>query len=92
VADALRAELAKPVSDGKLFHAKFNVGDHVWYMKDNKPTEVVVSAIEVFFVNTDQDRITYNAKNVTNSVSWLDHTNLREEWLFRSKAELLESL
>jgi len=94
--EALRATLAEPAvepaSNGKLFHAKFNVGEHVWYMKDNKPTEVVISAIEVFFVNTNQDRITYNAKNVTNSVSWLDHTNLQESWLFRSKAELLESL
>ena len=84
--------LAQPESNGKLFHAKFNVGDHVWYMKDNKPTEVVVSAIEVFFVNTNQDKITYAAKNVTNSISWLDHPNLQESRLFRSKAELLESL
>ena len=61
-------------------------------MKDSKPTEVVISAIEVFFVNTNQDRITYNAKNVTNSVSWLDHTKLQETLLFRSKVELMESL
>ena len=86
---------AAPVQEpegGKRFHAKFNVGDRVWYMKDNKPTEVVISAIEIFFVNTNQDRITYDAKNVTNSVSWLDNTKLQEACLFKSKAELLESL
>lgn len=74
------------------FETKFNVGDHAWYMKDNKPTEIIVSAIEVFYVNTNQDRITYNAKNVANSVSWLDHTKLREVALFESKSALLNSL
>jgi hypothetical protein len=77
---------------GKQFQAKFNIEDRVWYMKNNKPTEVVISAIEVFYANTNQDCITYNAKNVVNSVSWLDHQNLQEAWLFKSKIELLESL
>lgn len=77
---------------GKVFHAKFNIGEHVWLMKNNKPIEVVISAIEVFYVNTNQDRITYNAKDVVNSVSWLDHTKLQETLLFRSKVELLEAL
>jgi hypothetical protein len=86
--------LAQPEQEhkGKQFQAKFNIEDRVWYMKNNKPTEVVISAIEIFYVNTNQDRITYNAKNVDHSVSWLDHTNLRESWLFKSKTELLESL
>jgi hypothetical protein len=83
---------AQPVPEGKQFQAKFNIEDRVWYMKNNKPTEVVISAIEVFFVNTNQDQITYNAKNVNHSVSWLDHTKLQEAWLFKSKTELLESL
>lgn len=74
------------------FETKFNIGDHAWYMKSNKPVEVVISAIEIFYVNTNQDFIKYNAKNVTNSVSWLDHTNLHENTLFKSKRELLESL
>lgn len=74
------------------FETKFNVDDHAWFMKDNKPVEVIISAIEIFFVNTNQDRIKYNAKNVTHSVSWLDHSNLFENMLFRTKQELLESL
>lgn len=94
---ALRAVLAEPApvqepEDGKRFHAKFNVGDRVWYMKNNRPTEVVISAIEIFFVNTDQDRITYNAENAVNPVSWLDNTKLQEANLFKSKTDLLESL
>lgn len=45
------------------FETSFNIGDHAWCMKENKPVEVVISAIEIFFVNTNQDRIKYNAKN-----------------------------
>jgi hypothetical protein len=74
------------------FETKFNIDDRAWYMKNNSPVEVVISAIEIFFVNTNQDVIKYNAKNITNSASWLDHTNLHENKLFKSKTELLESL
>lgn len=74
------------------FNTKFNLGDHVWYIKDNKLVEVTISAIEIFFVGTNQDRIKYNAKNISDSVSWLDHQNLFENMLFRSKEELLKSL
>lgn len=74
------------------FETKFNVNDRAWYMKDNKPTEVIISAIYVFFVNTNQYHIKYNAKNVLHSVSWLDHTNLMENVLFKSKTELMSAL
>ena len=74
------------------FETKFNLGDRAWYMKANKPTEVVISAIEVFYVGTNQSSITYNAENIANSVSWLDHTKLHESCVFASKAALLESL
>jgi len=74
------------------FETKFNLDDHAWCMKDNKPTEVIISAIEIFFVNTNQDQMKYNAKNVPHSISWLDHTNLFESMLFKSKDELLKSL
>ena len=74
------------------FKTVFNVKDTAWYMKNNKPTEVIISAIEIFYVNTNQDRIKYSAKDVTGSVSWLDHTNLLESMLFRTKADLLSSL
>lgn len=75
-----------------IFETKFNVKDSAWYMKDNKPVEVIISAIEIFYVNTNQDKIKYNARDVIGSVSWLDHTNLFENKLFKSQNELLESL
>lgn len=74
------------------FETKFNLNDLAWYMKNNKPTEVVISAIEIFYVGKNQDHIKYNARNVKNSVSWLDHQNLYENKLFKSKGDLLNSL
>ena len=75
-----------------IFKTKFNVRDRAWFMENNKPSEVEISAIEIFFVDTNQDRITYNAKKVIGSVSWLDYTKLNESSLFKSKKELLASL
>jgi len=75
-----------------IIETKFNVDEISWFMKDNKPIEVIISAIQVFRVNTNQDHIKYNAKDVTNSVSWLDHQNLLEGRLFKSKSALLSSL
>ncbi len=74
------------------FETEFNTGDKAWYMKNNKPTKVIISAIEIFYVNTNQDHIKYNAKDVINPVTWLDHTNLFERILFKTKRGLLKSL
>ena len=74
------------------FETKFNVGESAWYMKNNSPVEVIISAIEIFYVNTNQDRIKYNATNVRHPVGWLDHTNLFEDMIFKTKGELLKSL
>lgn len=71
---------------------EFNLEEKVWYMKNNKPTEVIISAIEIFYVNTDQDQIKYNAKDVISPKTWLDHTNLFESILFKTKEDLLKSL
>jgi len=71
---------------------KFNLKDSVWFMKNNKPINVIISAIHVFVVGTNQDHIKYNGKDVINPVSWLDHSNLFEDELFNSKESLLESL
>ena len=74
------------------FETEFNKNDRAWYMKDNKPTEVIISAIEIFYVGTNQDKIKYNGCNVKDSISWLDHTNLFEGMLFKTKGDLLKSL
>jgi hypothetical protein len=61
-------------------------------MKDNKPVAVIISAIEIFEVGTNQSYIKYNATDVLSPVTWLDHTNLYENILYPSKEMLLESL
>jgi len=74
------------------FETKFNLNDNAWYMKDNKPTEVIISAINIFYVNTNQDKISYSARDVVNPETWIDHQHLFEHKLFKSKNGLLESL
>lgn len=74
------------------FKTKFNKGDHAWFMKNNKPTEIIISAIEIFYVGTNQDLITYNGKDLINPVSWIDHSKISEGCLYPSKDELLKSL
>lgn len=74
------------------FKTKFNKGEKVWYMKDNKPTEVKITAIEIFYVGTNQDHIKYSAEDCINPVTWIDHQHLHEWMIFNSKDELLKSL
>jgi len=71
---------------------KFNLKESAWYMKDNKPVQVHISAVETFHVGTNQDKIKYNGKDALNPKTWLDHTNLFEYMLFKSKNDLLQSL
>lgn len=74
------------------FETKFNIGDRAWFMKDNIPTEVVISCIQIFHVGTNQDCTKYNARKVVGSVSWLDHQHLFEDSLFKTKRDLLSFL
>lgn len=74
------------------FETKFNKGDSVWYMNSNKPTNIIISAIEIFYVGTNQDRIHYSATDVINPKTWIDHQHLSESELYSSKEELLKSL
>ncbi len=72
------------------FKTKFNLNDKSWYMTDNEPKEVCISAIKLFYVGTNQSTVMYNARDIVNSSSWLDHTDLHENSLFKSKADLLK--
>jgi len=74
------------------FNTKFNLNDSAWFMKDNRPLEVAISAIQIFECGTNQSHIKYSARDLKNSVSWIDHQNLFEDKLFKSKEDLLRSL
>lgn len=74
------------------FKTKFDKDDKVWLMKDDKPVEVMISYIEIHYCGTNQDCIMYNAQDVNNPKTWLDYQHLRDNQLFRTKKELLNSL
>lgn len=74
------------------FNTKFNINESAWLMKDNVPIEVEISAIHIFECSSSQSHIKYSARDVKNSVSWIDHQNLFERQLFKSKEDLLNSL
>ena len=71
---------------------KFNIEDNVWFMKDNRPLEVNISAIKVSRIGGNKTTIQYNARDIVGSVSWLDHEHLFEYKVFKSKNDLLKSL
>ena len=74
------------------FETTFNINDHAWCMKNNTPIEVIISSIKIFYVNTNQDSIKYTARDIKNSVSWLDHEHLFESELFGTKQDLIQAL
>ena len=74
------------------FNTEYNKGDHCWIMKNNKPTEIIISAIEIFYVGTNQDRISYSAIDAKDPKTWLDYTNIQEYDIFETKQDLLDCL
>ena len=74
------------------FETQFDIGDHVWCMRDNKPTEVIISEIEIHQVSRYQTPIEYKTGAIifpsdSASIKWRN-----EETLFKTKDELLMSL
>lgn len=75
-----------------IIETKFNIGDRAWFMKNNKVTEVIISSISLSYVDSDSDNIIYTANDAANPTHWLDHVDIEEKTLFKSKQELLDSL
>ena len=70
-----------------IIETKFNIGDEVWFMKENKPTKKVVSFIEIIAASTtSKSFIQYGLK--TEGVV----ERMTEKHLFQTKEELLKSL
>lgn len=70
---------------------KFNIGDYAWCMKNNRPIKVRITSIEAFY-GSSQGQIKYNAEDALNPITWLDHANLFEDKIFKTKEDLLNSL
>lgn len=63
---------------------KFNVGDKVFYMRDNRVQSGEVRGMQVLIHRSEADVIVY--------VSFGDQRGYTEDVLFESKEELLKSL
>lgn len=71
---------------------KFDLGQSVYFMQDNTVHNGIISCVETFNVGTNQDQVTYNAKQAFKTITWLDYTNLKEKNLFATKEECLANL
>ena len=63
-------------------NTKYNIGDKVWVMSDNKPTELLIDSIEIFI------------HSIGYSIWYVDKENegYEELQVFPTKEELLKSL
>jgi len=75
----------------KHFIPEFSLGDKLWTMIKNVPTEVKVTDIEIHYGTTAKG-IRYTTALVNNSIHWFDGGKYNENELFTSKEELLKSL
>lgn len=65
---------------------KYNIGDEVWFMKENKPTTRVVNFIEIIVLPTkSKSFIRYGLKRGS------DAERVVESLLFPTKEELIKS-
>ncbi len=71
---------------------KYNLDDICWFMIHNVLVQIQISAIYISRIEAYPDLINYSGKSVYNPVTWLDHQNIPEDMLFKSKIELFESL
>lgn len=72
---------------GMTIETKFNIGDVVWLMKENKPTTRVVSFIEIIAASTTSECFIQYGLKVEGIVE-----RVVENHLFSTKEELLKSL
>ena len=66
---------------------KFNIGDEVWFMKENKPTKKVVDFIEIITASTTSKSFIQYGLKMEGVVE-----RVTEKYLFPTKEELLKSL
>lgn len=72
---------------GMTIETKFNIGDVVWLMKENKPTTRVVSFIEIIAASTTSECFIQYGLKVEGIVE-----RVVENHLFSTKEELTKSL
>lgn len=63
---------------------KYNIGDKVWYISDNKVQNPDITSVHILVEQTGDIKVEY--------ILHYESTWVEEEKLFRSKNELLEAL
>ena len=66
---------------------KYNIGQEVWFMKENKPTKQVVGFVEIIAASTTSKSFIQYGLKIEGSVE-----RVVENKLFPTKEELLKSL
>lgn len=66
---------------------KYNVGDKVWVIADNKPTEFLIDSIEIFINDVGHH-------GISQSIWYVDKNNegYQEHQVFPTKEKLIKSL
>jgi hypothetical protein len=74
-----------------IFTTKFDVCNRAWFMKNNRPTEMIISAIQTF-ISEKETLVKYNGWDVLDRKTWIDHHDIQENILYPSKEDLIKSL
>ena len=69
---------------------KLNVGDEIWYMKDNKPVCHTVNSIRIEFMDFDKNHLTPRLNVKYKTTPCLNE--VPEYSAFKTKKELISSL
>ena len=70
-----------------IIETKYNIGDEVWFMKENKPAKRVVDFIEIIVASTTSKSFIRYGLKMGSEVE-----RVVESHLFPTKEELLKSL
>ena len=70
---------------------KFNKGEKVWFMHNNKPLEIIIVFIDISIGGASGTVINY-AGTKTNTSSYHRIDTINEHKLFKTKEDLIKSL
>lgn len=71
-----------------IFNTKFNPGDFVWIMRDNRPVRVQIEEVEVGAIRSHK----YKTKYTMVTGTWTTDKWMYEDEVFATKEELIKSL
>lgn len=65
---------------------KYNIGDEIWFMKDNRPVQTLIIDIRIYVAYKG------NGQSITDITYGTDSCEKHQDEVYTSKKELLESL